>query len=163
MTSRSDAAFAAFDARAFAVSSQEFLQKSTQFLSLVKLKGLGIKLAMLTVVDGRIVGTDPDLVGTNHGHLCQQPAKVAEFEAQQRAAVVASQLRRADTGTESTLSGQSFDCHIGSTLVPSRHAIETPVDALRAVEASVKSFGRANFVDARNKKHIVYESQRYPG
>lgn len=46
---------------------------------LARLKAAGVKLAMLIVLVGEIIDRDPDDVGTNFGHLCQQPAKVAEL------------------------------------------------------------------------------------
>lgn len=45
-----------------------------------KLKAVGVKLAMLIVLDGVIIDRDPDDAGTNFGHMCQQPEKVAQLE-----------------------------------------------------------------------------------
>ncbi|KAH7725839.1 hypothetical protein AAVH_06682 [Aphelenchoides avenae] len=55
----------------------------------------------ISVVEGRIVGRDPDLGGSNYGHLCQKPDVVAMIEEQHK-------LKNAVTGKKpnEALSGQ---------------------------------------------------------
>ncbi|KAH7721574.1 hypothetical protein AAVH_10873 [Aphelenchoides avenae] len=45
------------------------------------LRHIGVKLQTCVVLNGEIVDRDPDTAGTNFGHLCQQPERVAELKA----------------------------------------------------------------------------------